>query len=194
LYELSSSEAGRLLFMFATDARKETAMFGETLRRAWKENGVKGLLTNQEFRTAATAIWLTTGLMNTVISRTLMDMMDGGDDDEWFDEKNWSIQSILASALLGPAGGIPLLRDLVSGFSQGEMTKPIRGFQAAGNLLEAAWTGDIPDKDRVLWVERQLNKILVGAGLFHKGAAEVGAVSNVVDQSARVIDNATEED
>jgi len=194
LYELSSSEAGRLLFLFATDARKETAIFAEATRRAWKENGVKGLLTNQEFRTAATAIWLTTGLLNTVISRALMDAMDGGDDDEWFDEKNWTPQSMLASTLLGPAGGIPLLRDLVSGFSQGEMTKPLRGIQAAGNLLEAAWEGDIPDKDRALWIERQINKIMIGAGLFHRGAAEMGAFSNVIDQGARMIDNATDED
>lgn len=191
LYELSSSEAGRLLFLFATDARKETAIFAEAMRRAWKENGVKGLLTNDEFRTAATAIWLTTGLLNTVISRALMDSMDGGDDDEWFDERNWSPPAVLASTLLGPVGGIPLLRDLVSGFSQGEMTKPIRGMQAGGNLLEAAWEGDIPDKDRALWIERQINKIMVGAGLFHRGAAEMGAFSNVIDQAARILDNAT---
>lgn len=191
LYELSSSEAGRLLFLFATDARKETAIFAEAMRRAWKQNGAKGLLTSEEFRTAATAIWLTTGLLNTVISRALMDSMDGGDDDEWFDEKNWSPTAVLASTLLGPVGGIPLLRDLVSGFSQGEMTKPLRGLQAAVNLLEAAWEGDIPDKDRALWVERQINKIMVGAGLFHRGAAEMGAFSNIIDQAARMLDNAT---
>jgi len=190
LYELSSNEAARLLFLFATDARKESALFFESARRAWKENSAAGLLTSAEFRSTAGAIWLSTGLINTVISRMLRDMMDGGDDDKWFDERNWSLKAVLAQALLGPAGGIPLIRDLASGWNMSEMAKATKAFKAMKDLGDALWHMDIPDKNRVMWMERRINRILIGLGLFHKGAAEAGAFSNLVDQSLRMIENA----
>lgn len=192
LYELSSSDMERLLFLFATDARKESAAFFEATRRAWKMNGAAGLLTNAEFRRTALAIWFTGGFLNTVISRVLMDAMDGGEDDEWLDARNWSPASVLASTLLGPLGGVPLVRDLVSGFSQGEMTKAIRAMGAFSDLAEAAFEWDIPDEKRVMWIERRINRILIGFGLFNRAAAEWGAFSNAADQAARIIENAAE--
>jgi hypothetical protein len=192
LFELSQSDMGRMLFMFATDARKESALFMEATRRAWQENGAKGLLSNSEFRTTATAIWLTTGAANTILSRVLMDMMDGGDDDEWFDEKAWSLPSLLASALLGPVGGVPLLGTIASGFDRSPVSKAIQGVAAVKALAGAAWDGDIPSADRVAWLERKIVTVLHGAGMFHKSAADLGAFGSAFDQSFRIIDNATD--
>jgi hypothetical protein len=184
LYELSQSDAARLLFMFATESRKDYAAVQETFRRAWIENGAKGLLTNAEFRRTATVIWLSAGFASTVISRALSDAFDNS-DDELFDDKHWSPGAVLASTMLGPFGGVPMVGNIADGFDRSAVSKAYQGIDAVKQIGKALLHREIPRDDKVGWVESQTKKVLDGVGMFNKAAADVAAVGNAIDQAVR---------
>ena len=185
LYELSMSPGERFMFMFATDARKDSAALMEATRRAYREHGAAGLLKSAEFRTVAGGAWLTVGFLSNLIAGILRDAGDGWDDD-WLDEKNWNPLAFLSKVFLGPLSAYPLLNDLLSGFKDsGPLTDLADGGRAVKDLGKALATLDLPrtaSGRELEWLEGKLVDIWRGVGLFYSPAADLAPVMNTADQ------------
>lgn len=95
----STNPAFRMMWAFASEPRQKIAM---AVHQAMTKKGAG------RFR-AAGVTWLVSGMAASILRAAVRDIRDDGDDDEVFDEKNWSPERLILASLAGPLGGFPLI-------------------------------------------------------------------------------------
>jgi hypothetical protein len=97
------------VMMFLSDGRQKWAFYQESVFDVVK-NGRKASK-NSWNRLLWT--WLVVGPAANIVAAGLRDLIDGGDDDEIFDGKNWTLSDFAMSSFLGPLRGFFLAGSVV---------------------------------------------------------------------------------
>lgn len=171
---------GKMLLMFGGDSRQKASMWVTALAAA-----IKGKATPDDIRVLAIS-HLIIGPMLQVITSAWMDWRDD-DDDEIFDEKNWEAWDMARSVLLGPAAGLPLIREIVDDFSGDNGPLAATGKAAADAVAIVKGPTDSED-EKVEWYGKRIAGVLKGLSAFPAVLAGIG------DQVFRVSDNLIETD
>jgi hypothetical protein len=166
---------GKVFLIFGSEARQKSSMWITAWARV-----LRGQAREEDWRTLA-IMHLIVGPMVQVISSAWMDARDD-DDDEWFDEKNWSAWDFIRSAALGPMAGIPIVRDLTDGFSgdSGPTAQTAKAMQSAVRIVKGP---EDSEDEAVEWYAQRTAEILKGADSFTAVAAGIG------EQVFRIGDN-----
>lgn len=171
---------GKMLLMFGGDSRQKASMWVTALAAA-----IKGKATPDDIRVLAIS-HLIIGPMLQIITSAWMDWRDD-DDDEIFDEKNWEAWDMVRSVLLGPAAGLPLIREIVDDFSGDSGPLAATGKAAADAVAIVKGPADSED-EKVEWYGKRIAGVLKGLSAFPAVLAGIG------DQVFRVSDNLIETD
>jgi hypothetical protein len=115
-----------------------------------------------------------------------MDWRDD-DDDEWLDEKNWEAWDFARSILLGPAAGLPLIREIVDDFSGDTGPLAATGKAAADAVAIIKGPPD-GEAEAVEWYGKKFTGVMKGLSAFP------AVVAGITDQAFRVGDNVIETD
>lgn len=149
LYEVTTSSQpnARILWAFASEGRQKIAL---TLFAMAKRP------LNEKLR-ALTVTWVVGGVVSTLIRAVMRDIRDNGEDDEFFDERNWNPTRLALAAAFSPFQGIPILGDLL----EGGAFKAAGEYVPEGNLFSST-TGilrllNIPD---LITGDREADKII----------------------------------
>lgn len=169
ILELNSAVLAKVAFVFASEARQKTAMW----LNAWMHT-IKGNPTKEDIRVLFLSHLVISPLMHAV-GQMMRDARDD-EDEELFDEKHWNMGGFAAAALTGPLGGMPLVRDIFSGFS-GD-TGPLARFASSGKstkqIIDALWDEEDQDFE---WYQNKITRVLLGLG------ARVAVPASLVDQT-----------
>lgn len=171
---------GKMLLMFGGDSRQKASMWVTALAAA-----IKGKATPDDIRVLAIS-HLIIGPMLQIITSAWMDWRDD-DDDEIFDEKNWEGWDMARSVLLGPAAGLPLIREIVDDFNGDSGPLAATGKAAADAVAIVKGPADSED-EKVEWYGKRIAGVLKGLSAFPAVLAGIG------DQLFRVSDNLIETD
>jgi hypothetical protein len=171
---------GKLLLMFGGDSRQKASMWISALAAA-----TKGKATPDDIRVLALS-HLVVGPMLQIISSAWMDWRDD-DDDEWLDEKNWEAWDFARSILLGPAAGLPLIREIVDDFSGDTGPLAATGKAAADAVAIIKGPPD-GEAEAVEWYGKKFTGVMKGLSAFP------AVVAGITDQAFRVGDNVIETD
>jgi hypothetical protein len=123
------------VMMFLSDGRQKWAFYQESIidivnngRKAKKSSWNRVLWT-----------WLVIGPSAQIITSAIRDSMDGGEDEEWIDAKNWTASDFIISSLLGPLRGF---------FFAGQFVETLMDRAAGRRLLQSNSAGvtDIPQE------------------------------------------------
>jgi hypothetical protein len=127
--------------------------------------------------------WLVMGMMAAVLRAAKRDLLDGG-DDEWFDEKNWSLKNLALSTLCGPLGGLPIIGDMVQSgvytmageyYPEGNIVSNFgKGTQALMHTPE--WFDGTKDAGEII---SDVDKILSGLAVLNGRAAEYSSLMHL---------------
>ena len=183
LYELAMSPGERLLFMFASNQRKDTGLIISAFQQ-YKA----GKTTKAQMLQTLSVAWLLSGLGSALIGAAWRDAKDD-DDDSLFDAEHWSPWDLFKSTLLGPLGGIPLLglaANSVLGFHGPDPFAPVSRALKAGE--------GIMDGDKAEPVEKSLRRVVDvanGAAMLWGGAEAVAVGANIFEQAFNLVDNFT---
>ena len=168
----NTNPAWRVAFAFASEPRKNLALLSYAIAK----------------RPAATKLrtlgylFLGNALFGAVIRNAWRDARDK-DDDEWFDEKNWSVKRLLVAALSDPLMGIPVFGEVLQEgiykmtgeyYNNSDLLSIGRGVTALGNIPDTL-SGD-RDMNQILG---DLNAILGIGGLFNQNIAAITSLSTV---------------
>ena len=180
LFELQQGAFGRLLFMFASEARQKSSL----LATAWG-NTLTGKATAADVRVLALS-HLIVGPLVQAMTAMIRDLKDD-DDDEILDAEHWNVSDFLKAAVAGPLSGVPLLGEMLSGFSNDGI---LGRFKHAGSSLKDLLVDGIPkhEDEPVEWYVNRIAKVLQGT------SAELGVLGSVVDQVFDLVDNAHTDD
>jgi hypothetical protein len=187
LFENSTtSPLGRLGWAFASEARQKMAL------AVWAASNAKA----NPARAARVSflVWGVGGLMAQVIRNAWKDARDD-DDEEIFDERNWSLKQLMAGTIAGPLQGIPGLGEAL----QGVVAKATGTYDPSGNLLsglgrsipaaKAIVTGDFIDSpEPVEDVMKDVEAILTAAGMANDTLAATTSIMHVVRDGAAILD------
>jgi hypothetical protein len=171
---------GKMLLMFGGDSRQKASMWVTALAAA-----IRGKATPDDIRVLAIS-HLIIGPMLQVITSAWMDWRDD-DDDEIFDEKNWEGWDMARSVLLGPAAGLPLIREIVDDFSGDSGPLAATG-KAAADVAAIVKGPTDSEPEKVEWYGKRIAGVLKGLSAFPAVLAGIG------DQLFRVSDNLIETD
>jgi len=171
---------GKLLLMFGGDSRQKASMWISALAAA-----TKGKATPDDIRVLALS-HLVVGPMLQIISSAWMDWRDD-DDDQWLDEKNWEAWDFARSILLGPAAGLPLIREIVDDFSGDTGPLAATGKAAADAVAIIKGPPD-GEAEAVEWYGKRFTGVMKGLSAFP------AVVAGITDQAFRVADNIIETD
>ncbi len=172
LVEQRLNAFGKLAFMFASEARQKSSMWLKAIG-----NTITGKATAEDVRVLLIS-HLIVGPMMQGITAAWRDARDD-DDDELFDSGNWQPADFLKAAVAGPLAGIPLLRDVASGFtSGGPFSRFVTGGKSLGALVKD------PGKEPLEYYTGHVTKIMQAT------SAELGVLGSVVDQTFDLTDNA----
>jgi hypothetical protein len=174
LFELNLGTFGKLMFLFASEARQKSSLYLTALGHT-----VTGKPTRKDIRVLFIAHLVMAPLMQAVAAG-FRDAFDP-DDDEWLDEKYWNPMDFLKAAATGPFAGIPLIRDVFSGFTGSN--SPLSSYKQAGEGLVDLFAEE-PRGDEIEWYEAKINKVLHGVG------AAPGVAANLYKQIAGAVRNA----
>lgn len=183
LYELNLNSVGKLMFLFASEARQKSSMWAT----AWA-NTLTGKPTAKDIRVLVISHLVMSPLMFAV-NAALRDALDDDDKEKgWtlegvFDEKNWDPKTAMMSAILGPASGIPYVRDLESIIKGYGSSSPLGVFANAGNSLLDIIQEE-PKGDEYDWYEKKVLNVLRGL------SPTTGVGANVYQQVSGGIKNA----
>lgn len=171
LVEQRLNAFGKLAFMFASEARQKSSMWLKAIG-----NTITGKATAEDVRVLLIS-HLIVGPMMQGITAAWRDARDD-DDDELFDSHNWDPMDFLKAAVAGPLAGIPLLRDVASGFtSGGPFSRFVTGGKSLGALVKD------PGKEPLEYYTGHVTKIMQAT------SAELGVLGSVVDQAFDLGDN-----
>ncbi len=179
LFELRQGAMGKLLFLFASEARQKSSLW----LTAWR-NTLTGDATAADTKVLVIS-HLVVAPMMFAIGAMVRDMKDG-DDDEIFDDENWNPLDLLKAVVAGPLAGLPLIGSAVSGFAN----SGVEGrFVTAGRSLRDIFKGpDDKEPDPAEWYFKRAVKVMQGMDAF------TGVVGSVAGQVYGMIDNAYDTD
>lgn len=173
-FEAELGPFGRLLFLFASEPRQKASLWLTAVK-----NTATGTGTKDDARVLAIS-HLLVGPMLWAITAAWRDARDD-DDDELFDSENWNGLDFIRSIALGPMSGLPLLRDVVSGFrDDGVLGRFIEGFTATKDLLGGPSENDAETAE---WYLRRITRIMKATDAF------TGVTGNVLNQTFNITDN-----
>lgn len=166
---------GKVFLIFGSEARQKSSMWITAWARVLQKQA-----TEEDWRTLA-IMHLIVGPMVQLITSAWMDARDD-DDDEWFDEKNWSAWDFVRSMGLGPMAGIPIIRDLTDGFSgdSGPTAQTAKAMQSAVKIVKGP---EDSEDEAIEWYAQRTAEILKGADSFTAVVAGIG------EQAFRISDN-----
>lgn len=186
--ELRTGAFGKLMWMFASDARQKTGLWLEAWGNVFKRQG-----TRRDASVLLLSHVVLGGIMTTLTS-LVRDWRDGDDEDELEDDPNWEWEYYLVGMILGPASGLPLLGELVGWlgdkFAGNRAFEPggtnviaepvVKGLQSGSRLIGEMLDDEAADKEKV---EKDIIRIFEAMG----GSGAVGAkaykeAENIVDR------------
>ncbi len=199
VFENTAQSAYKSMFMaYISEARQKIALAAYELvfQPITKDN------VGQKMRTAF-LVWGIGGIMANVIRSAWRDWQD--DDDEWtdkgifgfMDDKNWNLKRMLVASLAGPVNAVPFLGQVIEDMASGAVGAPVNSGNILGNIGKGAnaarniATGKPFDKDEpVEETLKQVNALMAGLGFFSDTLAATAAVSDLVSDTAKLIDAA----
>jgi hypothetical protein len=131
----SQNAIKKSVMMFLSDGRQKWAYYQESVIDILK-NGKKA---KRESWNRLLWTWLVIGPASQIITSAIRDSMDGGDDDEIFDAKNWTASDFVISSILGPLRGFFLAGQIVETMADRAAGRKIWGNSGGG-------VTDIPDE------------------------------------------------
>ena len=187
----STSPMARLGWAFASEARQKIAL------AAWAGQSAKA----DPARAARVAFltWVVGGFMAQVIRNAWRDAKDD-DDDEWLDDRNWSLQQMIAATIAGPLQGIPGLGEAM----QSIVAQMTGTYDPGGNLLSSLGrsvpavkrlaTGDFLEGDEpVEEIMKDVEAVLTAMGMANDTIASTASIMHVVRDGASLIDQMHED-
>lgn len=172
---------GRLLWAFSSEPRKNIQVLAMA---AIEKNPAK--LTR-----AITYVAVINALGAAVIRNAWRDARDG-EDDEWLDERNWSLQSIMLTFFTDWMSGVPVFGDMTKDYIYslaGEWSPSGTLADGGGQSLASAFRdvtdGDIESDDMLKLAEASLHT----AGTFNATAASLKSWITLIRDGARVGEN-----
>jgi hypothetical protein len=178
LYEARQNQLGRLLFMYASEARQKSSL----VLTAW-QNTLTGKATKADVRVLLIS-HLIAGPMMQAISAAWRDARDD-DDSEWFDAEHWKPLDFLKAIVAGPLSGIPLIGDLLSRFSnEGILSRAKKSLWSIGDIIKELRRDDGKENpEQVEWYVKHVSKVMQGLDGF------TGVLGSVVEQVFSIADN-----
>jgi hypothetical protein len=183
----ATNPINKLVWAFGSEARQKLALTAFTMANPNASAGRKA-------RALATT-WIVGGLVVTLIRNAWRDMRDG-DDDEWFDDKNWGYKRLALSAFTGPLQGLPYLGDP----AQLGVFALAGEYQPEGNLLSGVVQGakrlkHVPDwftgEREAYDAVKDAEAILSGMGVFNDTLSAAASFSHLARDLFGLVDNAT---
>ena len=194
LAELQPGPFAKFFLLFGSEARKNSAMLMEPVRRALasksesKRAKAKAILASRDFWRSAFFVNVMAGGLAYLIRAAWWDMRDDS-DDELFDDKHWQWWGLLRAMAFAPAEGFPLVRDIVSPFGGGGPADGIqRSAKQIKSLAKGAWKGDL-GREPIEKIERTLVSAANATALASTSFVPVAVAANIFDQAFDVIDN-----
>ena len=183
-YEVSTSgnPSTRILWAFASEPRQKLALVGFALAKG----------TPSEKARAIAVAWSTRGAVASLIRAVMADVRNS-DDEEIFDERNWSPKRLALMSLTGPFGGLPVAGDLMEGLAfkgageylpEGNLFSSVYGVLRLMNLPD--WfTGD-RDADMIVG---DIDAILAALAPISDTNAAVSSAFHIVKDAEGIIRN-----
>lgn len=186
LYEnLSTSPQARLVWAFASESRQKLMLSAYALAKKPLPEKMRALATT----------WIIGSLFTNLIRAAYKDLRDD-DDDEVFDEKNWSAKKLALQTLTGPFQGLPVIGDMIAGAAykaSGEHLPEgnlFSGFQRAASAI-----GNIDEwgeKD-AMGIVKDVDAILTGMAVAGDHISAAASLSHLAKDFFEVVDNITGE-
>ncbi len=189
LYENTATHpAMRVLWSFASESRQKIAL--GLWRVAAKDRSLG------EKARALAVTWVVGGMVASIIRAAMRDIRSD-DDDEIFDERNWSPKRLLLSSLTAPLQGIPFLGDAAEGgiysvageyLPEGNLLSSLpRSLKAATQVPE--WDDKKPDE-----IMRDVETILSGAAFFNDNLSAASSLSHLASDVFGITQNVTKDE
>ena len=187
LYEnVSVNPAMRVLWSFASESRQKIAL---ALWRASAKDRSLG-----EKARAVAVTWVVGGMVASIIRAAMRDVRSD-DDDELFDDRNWSPKRLALSSITGPLQGIPFLGDAAEAgiyslageyLPDGNLLSSLpRSFKAATQVDD--WGDKKPDE-----IMKDVETILSGAAFFNDSLSAASSLSHLARDVFGIADNFTD--
>jgi hypothetical protein len=169
--ELQSGVAMKTVWNFSSEPRQKLML--AALRLSSKE------YTFAEKARAAFVTWGIGGMVLSIIRASLRDIRDGGDDDDWFDERNWSVKRLALESAMGPFQGLPFVGDAVAASAYAVSGE----YHSEGGMLTAIPKGvksgiDIWSSEDTGEAIRHAENIMTAASFFNDNAAAGASFSH----------------
>jgi hypothetical protein len=177
LYELNASgPLARVIWAFSSEARKN---LGLLLFSAAKRS-------KSDLARAALYVMVFNGVLATIIRSAIRDIRDG-DDEELFDEKNWSAARLLGMVISEPLYGFPVVGEVFEKaiFSALGVYKPdgslfdVQGAVPALKRIPSNLTDIMEGEADWRVIMRDTNRLLSATGLFNGTIAGAATLSNL---------------
>ena len=173
IFELTQTNAyAKVGWAFASEARKNLALAAY---------GVANRPAKDAARTIGGLIFLNI-IFGSLIRNAWRDARDE-EDDEWFDDRNWSGKRLLLSAFTEPFYGLPFIGAAIEEGAYaaageynmaGNVLSPVRAIRALRNLPETL-SGEREIEDMM----KDLNGLMWVMGLFNQNIAAATSLSNI---------------
>lgn len=174
LFEARLGAMGRLLFMFASEARQKSSLW----LTAWSRT-FTGKATKDDLRVLAISHLIVAPLLQT-ITAAWRDMRDD-DDDEIFDAENWDPMDYAKAIVAGPLSGIPLVGEALSGFpDNGIFGRQLFAVKSLSQLLDGPQDREA---EKAEWYADRIFRVMQGVDAF------TGVAGSVLDQATSIVDN-----
>jgi hypothetical protein len=135
--------------------------------------------------------------MGALIRNAWKDAKDD-DDEEWFDQKNWSWKRLSLAAVTEPFQGLPVIGDK---FEEGLFTLAGEYHHASDLLSLERGARGLKNIPKIMDGERDVEEVLKDIdgivsmmGLFNQNAASAAALTHMASDFFGVAKNATSED
>lgn len=183
-YEVTASNpAVRVSWAFASEARQKLALAAFALAKKSPAEAAR----------AMAVTWIVGGVIASLIRAAMRDLRDD-DDEEWFDDRNWSLKRLGLSSLTGPLQGLPFIGDALEAgiyklageyLPEGNLFSA--GGQAASSITHAPdyLTGERGLEDAI----KDAEAVLSGAAPISDSAAAAASVSHVIRDIYGILSN-----
>lgn len=189
LYEnTATNPIVRVVWAFASESRKQMGLLLYSLA---KRPAVEKLR-------AFNYVLIYGTLLASMIRAAMRDVQDEGEDDEVFDERNWSVKRLALSMATDPLHGVPVF----GGMAQNYIFKGAGEYRASGTLLsngeravkplmrlDELVTGELEAREAI----RDVELILSGLGLFNSDLAAAASLAHLADDLFGMAQNAKPE-
>jgi hypothetical protein len=179
------SPGWKLSWAFASEARQKLAISLFTMANPNADAARKAK--------ALAGTWIVGG-MGAALLRAISRDIRNGEDDEWFDERNWNPARLALMSLCGPFQGIPVLGELV----QGAVFAATGQYVADGNLFSSVMQAGGATRNLDDWftgdrdaagIIKDTEAILSGMGVFNETISAAASLSHLARDLFGVADN-----